>query len=103
MHDLERWSEDEVQNRKKVTQQKVPHKATPRTLENKHSSPQPETGAYTEAIELAKNKPNVRYKGVQGTVDKNIKKRLEQVARKTIRIATKVKKTPKHLNKNTKQ
>ena len=91
MHDLERWSEDEVQIRKKVTPQKVPHKSIPRTLENKHPSPQPETSAYTKSIELAKNKFNVRYKGVQRTVDKNIKKRLEQVARKTIRLATKVK------------
>ena len=53
MHDLERWSEDEVQIRKKETQQKVPHEPIPRTLENKHSSPQPDTGAYTKSIELA--------------------------------------------------
>ena len=96
MHDLERWSEDEVQIRKKETQQKVPHEPIPRTLENKQSSPQQKTGAYTESIDLAKNKLNLRFKGVQQTVDKNIKKRIEQVARKTIRLATKVKK-PKNI------
>ena len=91
MDELERWSEDEIQIRKKETLQKVPHEPIPRTLENKHSPPQPETGSYTESIELAKNKPNLRYKGVQQTFDKKFKKRIEQVARKTVRLATKVK------------
>ena len=91
MHDLERWSEDEVQTRKKETPQTVPHEPMPRTLENKHSPPQPETGSYTESIELAKYKLDLRYKRIQRTVDKNIKKRIEQEARKTIRLATKVK------------
>ena len=39
LHDLERWSEDEVQIRKKEKQQKVPHEPIPRKLENKHSLP----------------------------------------------------------------
>ena len=60
MHDLERWSEDEVQIRKKETPQNIPHKPIPSTLTNRHSPTQPETGAYTESIELAKNKLDLR-------------------------------------------
>ena len=56
------------------------------------TTPQKDTGAKSKAIEIVKNKLNVRYKGLQTTVDKNTKKRIAQkVARKTIRIATKVK------------
>ena len=87
MHDLQRWSEDEVQIQKKGS----PPKLLPRTLTNKHSPRQPETVAYSKPTELDKNKLNIRYKGVQRTIDKNIEKRIEQVARKTIRLATKVK------------
>ena len=90
MHDLERWSEDEVQIRKKGSPPKVTHKSLPRTLTNRHSPTQPETGAYSKPTELDKNKLNIRYKGVQRTVDKNIEKRIEQVAQKTNRLATKV-------------
>ena len=60
-------------------------------LTNTHSPTQLETGAHSRPIELAKTKLNIRYKGVQRTIDKNIEKRIEQVARKTIRLATKVK------------
>ena len=70
----------------KSTQQSLPW-----TLQNMHSPTQLETGAHFETIELAKNKLNVRYKKVQRTIDKNTEKRIEQVARKTIRLATKVK------------
>ena len=45
MHDLERWSEDEVQIRKKGSSPKVTHKSLPRTLTNRHSQTQPDTGA----------------------------------------------------------
>ena len=38
MHDLERWSEDEIQVRKKETPNKVSHKPIPRTLTNKRST-----------------------------------------------------------------
>ena len=101
MHDLERWSEDEIHIRKKGSPPKVTHKPLPRTLTNRHSPTQPELAAYSKPIELAKNKLNKRYKGVQRTVDKNSEKCIRQVARKTIRFATKVK-TQKHLNKNIK-
>ena len=63
------------------------------------SPTRPETGAHSKSIEPAKNKLNVRYKGIQRTIDKNIEKRIEQVAQKTIRLATEVK-NPKILNKN---
>ena len=42
-------------------------------------------------MKLFKDKLNLRYKGVQKTVEKKPKKRMEQVARKTIRIASEVK------------
>ena len=41
---------------------------------------------------------NNMYIGIQTSIDKNINKRLEQVARKTIRVATKLK-DPKTLQK----
>ena len=56
-----------------------------------NSPTQQKTGADPKVIELAKDKLNVRYKVVQRTIDAHTKKRIEQVARKTIRIATKVK------------
>ena len=99
MHDLRRWSEDKVQIQKKGSPPKVTQKSLPRTLTNTHSPTQPETGAYSKPIELAKNNFIIRYKGVQRTIDKNTEKRIEQVARKTIRLATKLKNS-KSLNKN---
>ena len=60
MHDLERWSEDEVQIRKKGAPPKVSHKSLPRTLTNKHSPKQPETSANSKPKELAKNKLDIR-------------------------------------------
>ena len=57
------------------------------------TSKQPQTPCvkYSEAIAIDKDKLNIRYKETQETVDKNFIKQIEQVARKTIRIATKVK------------
>ena len=64
----------------------------PRDLTNSDlTTQQKDTGAKFKAIEIINDKLNVRYKGLQTTVDKNTKKRVDQVARKTIRIATKVK------------
>ena len=91
MHDLQRWPEAEIQIQKKGSPPKATHKSLPRTLTNTQSPTQPETGAQSKSIELAKNKRNVRYKGVQRTLDKIIEKQKEQVARKTLRLATKVK------------
>ena len=92
MHHLQRRSDDEVQIQKKGSSPKVTHKSLPRSLTNTHSPTQPETNAHSRPIEQAKNKLNIRYKGVQRKIDKNIEKRIEKVARKTIRLATKVKK-----------
>ena len=87
MHDLERWSEDEVSVREKgKTSPQMPKK-----LQKANSPTQQKTGAGPKVIELAKDKLNVRHKGIQRTIDAHTKKRIEQVARKTIRIATKVK------------
>ena len=87
MHDLQRWSEDEVNINKRD------HKfQMPRDLINSHfTTHQKDTGAKSKAIEIVKDKLNVRYKGILTTVNKNTKKRIDQVALKTIRIATKVK------------
>ena len=59
MHDLKRWSEDEVQIQKKGSPPKVTHKSLPWTLTNTHSTTQPETSAHSRTIELAKNKLNI--------------------------------------------
>ena len=52
---------------------------------------QQETGAISKSIKLAQNKLNIRYKGIQRTKYKNKKKRIDQLARKTIILGTKVK------------
>ena len=83
MHDLQRWTEDEVSKKKQ--------KPLPRKLQNAHSPKQQETGATSKSIELAKNTLSVRCKGIQKTIYKNTEKRRDQVARKIIRLATKVK------------
>ena len=87
MHDLQRWSEDEVTVKKKGNL----NTQLPKNLELPKSPTQQTTGARHKVIELAKDKLNVRYKGIQTTIDPHTKKKIEQVVRKTIRIATKVK------------
>ena len=80
MHDLKKWSIKEKD------------KTSPRTPKKLHSSPTSEkTGAGLKVIDIAKDKLKVRYKRIQRTIDAHTKKRIEQMARKTIRIATKVK------------
>ena len=88
MHDLQRWSEDELSIKRD-------HKLQmPRDLTNSDvTTQQKDTGANSKTIEIVKDKLNVRYKKLQTTVDKNTKKRIDQVARKTKRIATKLKNT----------
>ena len=50
------------------------------------------TGPETRySLNKEKEALNLRYKGTQKQVNKNIKKHIRQVARKTVRIATKVK------------
>ena len=67
------------------------HQLLPRTLQNAHSPKQQETGTTSKSIDLAKNKLNVRRKGIQRTINKNTEKRKNQVAGKTIRLPTRVK------------
>ena len=87
MHDLQRWSEDEVLVREKgKTSPQMPKK-----LQKANSPTQQKIGAGPKVIELAKNKLNVTYKGIQKTIAAHTRKHIEQLARKTIRIATKVK------------
>ena len=65
------------------------YKTSPRTPKKLHNSPTSQkTGAGVKVIDIAKNKLKVRYKRIQRT---HTKKLIEQVARKTIRISTKVK------------
>ena len=87
MHDLQRWSEDEVSINKRDQKLQMPRDLTTSDV----TTQQKDTGAKSKAIENVKDKLNIRYKGLQTTVDKNTEKRIDQVARKTIRIATKVK------------
>ena len=86
MHDLKRWSEDEFKINKSE-----PKLQMLRYLTNTDLPTQKDTGAKSKAIETVKDKLDVRYNGIQTTVDKNTKKRIDQVARKTVRTATKVK------------
>ena len=58
----------------------------PKNLQNAKSPTQQNTGANSKSIENAKDRFNVRYKGVQATVYKNAEKRIDQVARKKIRL-----------------
>ena len=98
MHDLQRWSEDEVT----VKEKGKANKQLPKSLQLPNSPTQQTTSARHKVIELAKDKLNVRYKGIQGTIYPHTKKKIEQVARKTIRIATKVK-NPKIFEQNIRQ
>ena len=87
MHDLQRWSEDQVNINKRDQKPHMPRDFTNADL----TTQQKDTGAKSKAIEIVKDSLNVKYKGLQATVDKNTKQRIDQVARKTIRIATKLK------------
>ena len=63
----------------------------PRNLTSTDLPLQKDTGSKSKAMEILKDKLNVSYKGIQTRIDKNTKKRIDQVARKTIIKATKVK------------
>ena len=84
MHDLQRWSEDEASaNRRSQMPADIQCTSKPPT--------QKTPGAQSKkSIEIIRDKLNSRYKGIQEKIDKNTKKQLDQVARKTIRVATKV-------------
>ena len=88
LHDLQRWSKNEVFMRRQETKL---NPQMPKTLQIAKSPPQQHTGANSKVTETNKDRLNVRYKRVQATIDKSTKKRINQVARKTIRLATKVK------------
>ena len=85
MDDLQRWSDDKVSIKRRTP--------LPANLQIKiKSPPQQAWGAKTRrAIDIIKDELNVRYQGVHAPVDKSTKKTLEQTARKTVQIATKVK------------
>ena len=69
MHELQRWSEDEVNINKRE-----PKLQMLRNLTNTDLPTKKDTGAKSKAIETVKDKLNVRYNGIQTTVDKNTKK-----------------------------
>ena len=77
-------------DRKNITKPPLPAEVMhdlqrmPRNLTNSDLPTQKDTGAKSKAIKIVKDKLNVRYKGIQATVDKNTKKRIDQVARKTL-------------------
>ena len=87
IHDIQRWSEDEVNTNKRDQKLQMPPDLTNSDL----TTQQKDTGAKSKATEIVKNRLNVKYKGLQTMVHKNTKKRIDQVARKKIIIATKVK------------
>ena len=86
-HDIQRWSKDEVKTNKRDQKLQMPRDLTNSDL----TTQQKDTGAKSKATEIVKDRLNVKYKGIQTMVNKNTKKRIDQVARKTTIIATKVK------------
>ena len=93
MHDLQQWSEDDVSIKSCASKTKQKSSTLPKNLHKAANSPtiQVLDAKSKKTIEIFKDKLNVRYKGVQATIDKNTEKHRDQIARKTIRIATKVK------------
>ena len=59
MHDLQRWSEDEVNINKRE-----PKRQMLRNMTHSDLPTQKDSGAKSKAIEEVKNKINVRYKGI---------------------------------------
>ena len=87
MHDLQKWSEDEVTIRRRTPESTVIQ--TPTNTANQQ--PQTTCVKNRQVLAIEKEKLNVRYKSVrQALVEPNIAKRIEQVATKTINLATKV-------------
>ena len=86
MHDLQKWSEDEVTIRRRTPEPTVIQ--TPTNTANQQ--PQITCFKNKQVLAIGKEKLNVRYKSVQALVERNIAKRIEQVARKTINLAIKV-------------
>ena len=86
IHDLEKWSEDELCVKLRI--------AEPIVAENNgivDNQPHVTTGVKTrKTVALEKERLNLRYKGIQQQTGPIIKEKVEQVARKTIRLATKV-------------
>ena len=70
MHDLQRWSEDEVSINKRDQKLQMPRDLTNSDV----TTQQKDTGAKSKAIELVKAKLNIRCKGLKTTVGKNTKK-----------------------------
>ena len=69
MHDLQKWSEDEV-----TIQRRTPEPAIIQHTPAKDSPRPPNTGAKTRrALALEKEKLNVRYKDIQQLVEPNSK------------------------------
>ena len=87
IHDLQKWSEDEL-----CIKRRIPEPTVAENTGIVDNRPHITTGVKTrKAVALEKERLNLRYKGIQQQTDPIIKKKVEQVARKTIRLATKVK------------
>ena len=88
MHYLQKRSEDEITTKRRIPEPTIVKQ--PSFLDNLQQSSAGET---RQALALEKKKKlNSRYKGIQQPINPNIRKKIEQVARKTVRLATKVKK-----------
>ena len=87
MHDLQKWSEDEVS-----IKHRIPEPINNKGSEAAGNCPQTSSGVKArKTLASEKENLNLRYEGVHQQTDTNIKKKIEQVARKTIEIATEVK------------
>ena len=92
MHDLQHWLENEVS----INQRQQPQ-PKPTTASKTPNQTPGEKCKRNIAINI--DRVNNRYKRIQTLTDKNVSKRLEQVERKTIRVATKVKDSKKFQQK----
>ena len=86
IHDLQKWSEDELCIKRRISEPIVAENTG--IVDNR---PHITTGVKTRKAVALEKRLYLRYKGIQQQTDPIIKKKVEQVARKTIRLATKVK------------
>ena len=87
MHDVQKWSEDEL-----CIKRRIPEPIVAVNTGIVDNQPHTTTGVKTrKAVAPEKETLNLRYKGIKQQTDHIIKKKVEPVTRKTIRLATKVK------------
>ena len=86
-HELQKWSGDEITIKHRIHEPTIFKQSS--TLNNSQRS---SAGVKARrALALEKDILNLRSEWIQQKINPNIRKKIEQVARKTVRLATKVK------------